>query len=190
MNFSNYTTMNEFNTELARQLHLDECLSSWFKDGKGKEMLYVGGHLRFGRNLQMFSYFWTRHWKIDVIEIWPENVEQLKGIDKIHELITGDIMEFNPMRQYDCVMWWHGPEHLEMTDVADLIKQLKKYTKSIIFATPNGKYDQGEEYGNPHERHLSTWYKEDFEALGMNAFELGNRDEKNGNLVAWWRAKE
>ena len=179
--------MNDNNTERARQEHLDECLTEWFKDGKGKSMLYVGGHLRFGRNLQMFSYFWTRHWKIDVIEIFHENILQLQAIDKIHELIEGDIRTFDPMKQYDCVMFWHGVEHLEKSEVPKLLEHLKTYADSIIFATPNGEYEQGAEYGNEHEKHLSTWYFADFLELGLKCCSLGNEDEKNGNLVAWWR---
>ena len=59
------------NTELARQNQLEALIPARLKDGYGKRMLYVGGHLRYGRNLQMSAFFRSAGYTIDVIEM-PE----------------------------------------------------------------------------------------------------------------------
>lgn len=175
-----------YNTELARQNQLDALLPETLKDGYGKRLLYVGGHLRFGRNLQISSYFRNAGYEIDVIEIFPDNVIQLNNVQWIHRIIEGDVRLFDPYAPYDLVVFWHGPEHLPKDEVPKLLDKMKTYSKAVVFATPNGRYDQGEEYGNPHENHASTWYFEDFIKLDMIASQIGNPDEQNGNIVALW----
>lgn len=174
------------NTELARQDQLDALIPARIKDGYGKRMLYVGGHLRYGRNLQMSAYFRKAGYTIDVIEIFPDNVIQLSNVQWIKRLIEGDIRLFDPYMTYDLVVFWHGPEHLEKDEVLALLDKMKTYANAIIFATPNGRYNQGPEYGNPAENHASTWYADDFTRLDMIASAIGNPDEENGNIVAYW----
>lgn len=175
-----------YNTELARQNQLDALLPETLKDGYGKRILYVGGHLRYGRNLQITGYFRNAGYQIDVIEIFPDNIAQLANVKWIKKLIEGDIRLFDPYAPYDLVVFWHGPEHLPKDEVPKLLDKMKTYAKAVIFATPNGFYDQGDEYGNPYERHASTWYVEDFMKLDMVATAIGNHDEQNGNIIALW----
>jgi hypothetical protein len=181
-NINHDKAMNE-NEESTRRLQLLKVLPELFNK-KGR-LLYVGGHMRFGRDLQMAGLFRDAGWKIDVIEAFLPNIIQLYEVRWINNLITGDIREFQPEERYDVVMFWHGPEHLEKEEVAPLIVKMKTYADLVIFATPNGVYDQDEVYGNPHERHLSTWYKEDFEAIGMTADAIGEPDQKQGNIIAY-----
>lgn len=178
------------NTELARQDQLDALIPARIKDGYGKRMLYVGGHLRYGRNLQMSAYFRKAGYTIDVIEIFPDNVAQLANIQWISRLIEGDVRLFHPYFVYDLVVFWHGPEHLEADEVPGLLEKMKTYAKAIIFASPNGRYEQGAEYGNDAERHASTWYLEDFVRLDMVASAIGDPDEENGNIIAYWMREE
>lgn len=175
-----------YNTELARQEQLDNLIPTHLKDGYGKKMLYVGGHLRYGRNLQMSGYFRKAGYEIDVIEIFPANVEQLGSLKWIHRVIEGDIRYFDPMDTYDLVVFWHGPEHLKKDEVSKLVTKMKRYAKAIIFATPNGIYEQGEEYGNPAEVHASAFYLEDFVKMDMVASAIGEPDQQNGNIIALW----
>ena len=174
--------MNE-NEESTRRLQFLKCLPDLL-DKPGK-LLYVGGHLRFGRALQMTVLFKDAGWQVDVIEVFPENILQLNEIRWLNSVIFMDIRNFQSAEKYDCVMLWHGPEHFTKEEIPALISQMKLYTDCIVFGCPNGRYDQGDEYGNPYERHLSTWYKEDFEKLGMQADEIGVRDTKQGNIIAW-----
>lgn len=173
--------MNE-NTEEARSYQFMTIFPDMF-DKPGK-LLYVGGHLRYGRDLQMTRLFRNANWQIDVIEIFEENINQLRGLHWITNLIHGDIRTYDP-EKYDVIMFWHGPEHLLFDEVVELTDKLKKHTDLLIYATPNGRYDQGEEYGNPYEVHASTWTKEKFEWIGMKADAIGNPDQKQGNIIAW-----
>ena len=34
--------------------------------------------------------------------------------------------------------------------------------RGVVVSTPRTRFEQGEVYGNPHERHLSTWKRRDF----------------------------
>lgn len=174
--------MNE-NEESTRRLQFLKCFPDLLnKPGK---LLYVGGHLRFGRALQMTGLFKDAGWQIDIVEAFADNVLQLYNVGWINSVIFNDIRLFRPKERYDCVMLWHGPEHFKKEEIPELIEKMKAYTDLIIFGCPNGKYEQGDEYGNPYERHLSTWYKEDFEKLGMKADSIGNPDVKQGNIIAW-----
>jgi len=174
------------NTELARQDQLEALIPAYLKDGYGKRMLYVGGHLRYGRNLQMSAYFRAAGYTIDVIEVFPDNIVQLMNIKWIGRLIEGDVRLFLPYFTYDLVVFWHGPEHLPKEEVPTLLDKMKTYANAVIFATPNGNYTQEEVYGNPYEKHESTWYVEDFVKLDMAASAIGNPDEENGNIIAIW----
>lgn len=176
----------DFNAEQARQEQLDSLIPAALKDGKGKRMLYVGGHLRYGRNLQMSHYFLECGYKIDVIEVFPANVMQLQKVEWISRLTEGDIRYYDPMRTYDLTVFWHGPEHLTKEEVTELLQNMKRYSNAVIFATPNGHYDQGEEYGNTAENHLSDWTAADFDQLGMTASAIGEPNQRNGNVVAYW----
>lgn len=175
-----------YNTELARQEQLDSLIPAQLKDGYNKRLLYVGGHLRYGRNLQMSAYFRKAGYVIDVIEIFPDNIAQLANIQWIKRLIEGDIRLFDPFMVYDVVVFWHGPEHLGKDEVPALLDRMKRYSNAIIFATPNGRFEQGPEYGNPAESHASIWYMEDFTRMDMVASAIGNPDEENGNIIAYW----
>lgn len=182
--------MNQYNTEQIRQQQLDRMLPDDMKQGEGKRLLYVGGHLRYGRNLQMTDYFRKCGYTIDVIEVFPENVKQLTQIKWIGRLIEGDVRLFEPYFTYDAVVFWHGPEHLTKEETSALLGKMKRYAKAVIFATPNGRYDQGAEYGNEHENHISSWYAEDFEAMGMTVTAIGEPDRQNGNIIALWTGHE
>ena len=174
--------MNE-NEESTRRLQFLKCLPDLL-DKPGK-LLYVGGHLRYGRALQMTGLFRNAGWEIDIIEVFPENVLQLCEVNWIRVLFKNDIRDFIPSERYDCVMLWHGPEHFEASQIPGLLERMQTYSDCVVFGCPNGKYDQGDEYGNPYERHLSTWYKKDFEKLGMQADAIGEPDARQGNIIAW-----
>jgi hypothetical protein len=129
----------------------------------------------------MLKYF---NCPAEVVEVYGPNVAEMKakGV-KVHH---ADIRTFTPDRAYEVVMWWHGPEHVRKEDIPALLVRMSRYaTKFIVFATPNGIYDQGAEYGNPYEVHKSHWTVDDFKELGMQADAIGVPDQKQGNIIAW-----
>ena len=179
-------TNENYNLETVRTAQLNELLPPYIKDGQGKRLLYVGGHLRYGRNLQMTDYFLKCGYKIDVIEVFPDNVRQLREVKWISALYEADIRLFHPLVHYDVVVFWHGPEHLKRAEVKELFSRMKTYSDAVIFATPNGVYEQGREYGNPHEAHLSIWLEGDFIIMNMLTSSIGDANKRNGNIIAYW----
>lgn len=178
--------MNE-NTELARQVQLERVLPRLAATyGPGHKMLYVGGHLRYGRNLQILPFFKSLGVVVDIIEIFPANILQLKTYPGIRNLICDDIRNFASPEPYDIVCWWHGPEHVTREDFAYTMAKIEQYcTGLVICATPNGRYDQGPEYGNQAERHLAHYTLEDWLAMGWTADAIGIPNQKQGNIIAW-----
>ena len=171
--------MNE-NFEQVRYEQLKRCIPDIFKAGS---LLYVGGHFRYGRDLQMTRFF---RCPIDIVEVWPENVKQLKEAKHIRKVFQSDIRDFMPPLSYEVTMFWHGPEHLEKDELVPLILKMAQYTtKYIVFATPFGVYEQGAEYNNPYEEHKTHWTLEDFQEMGFECDAIGVKDAKQGNIIAW-----
>ncbi len=50
----------------------------------------------------------------------------------------------------------------------DTVEQVT--SKFVIVETPNGFVEQGPEFGNDHQRHLSGWFPHDFEGLGYKVY--------------------
>lgn len=62
-------------------------------------------------------------------------------------------------------------EHLPKADGYRLLEKCERLTsKYIVVETPNGFLDQGPEFGNEYQRHLSGWFEHDFSGLGYKVF--------------------
>lgn len=175
----------DYNNEEVRWEQLKKLIPNILEN---KTMLYVGGHPYHSRRLQMSKYFEKAGIEIDVVEAFEKNATAIKEWKWIHEVFNADIRFFEPKKKYDIIMFWHGVEHLPKNEVVLLTVKLKEYCKLLVYATPNGKYEQGEEYGNPFEKHVSHWTAKDFEELGMTASEIGKPNEKNGNVIAYLKS--
>jgi len=55
----------------------------------------------------------------------------------------------------------------------------------IIFACPFGRYPQGAAYNNPFERHLTTFYPQDFVSLQYTFSTIGLKDTPGSHILAW-----
>lgn len=124
-----------------------------------------------------------RHWWIkiceannidwSIVEVFELNVLDAisKGCpkDKIHNL---NIKEVSSLPDSDCLMFWHGPEHLLKEDFLSILPSLEEKYKYLIFGMPLGEEPQGEAYGNPHEKHISSWTVEDWTDLGYKVIEV------------------
>ena len=58
---------------------------------------------------------------------------------------------------WDLVMLIDSLEHIEPTRGRGLLADLVEGNDHVIVSVPNGRMDQGEVYGNPHEAHLWTF---------------------------------
>lgn len=124
-----------------------------------------------------------RHWWIkicetnnidwNILEIFEHNVaEALKGGCPSNKIQLGDIMDLDNLKSTDCLLFWHGPEHINKELFKKIIPELEKKYKLLIFGMPLGNEPQGEAYGNPHEIHVSDWYREDWEDIGYTVIEV------------------
>jgi SAM-dependent methyltransferase len=78
--------------------------------------------------------------------------------DNYHVMNVLAIAERFPPRSFDCVLACDLIEHLKDEDALELMLQMERLArKKVIIFTPNGFLPQGEEYGNPLQRHLSGW---------------------------------
>lgn len=124
---------------------------------------------------------------ITVLEIWPENIEGLRDDSRISRLIEGDARQASQIPDnFDYIFWWHGPEHLEMEEMRQVLTVLEqKAAKLIALACPWGYYPQGAHKGNIHETHLNYLYPSDFKELGYRVRTDGGADWAGSEIVAW-----
>ena len=113
------------------------------------------------------------------IDAFPESIQEAKSRD-IHDFyILADVLNdslediltpFNG-KKFDLVTLYGVIEHFPKRDGYDLLEKCEKLTnKYILIQTPNGFVEQGPEYGNEYQRHLSGWFPHDFEGLGYKLF--------------------
>ena len=109
-------------------------------------------------------------------------LEQARAAGLHDSYIHGDIMSTDAEeilagaggRPFDVVIVSHVIEHLPRPAGHELLALCERLTdKFIVIETPNGFLEQGPEYGNPRQRHLSGWFSHDFEGYGYSVFGSG-----------------
>jgi hypothetical protein len=154
-----------------------EWANEFFPIREWKSVLYIGVHpLTFnGWNGDYFLNVIKEQQpdtKCVIVEINPEYVEIAKNnpVSKQHniEYVCSDITRYvkNKKDKFDCVIWWHGPEHVEKSESLKIIKSFEKICKGIIIlGCPEG-HDPYEE--SETDKHFWDVYQNDFENLGYN----------------------
>ena len=149
------------------------------RSNKGKSLLYVGANssrFHYEENIREAGYL------IDVLEAFKENVDNLKRTPWINT-IHGDIRKFYPLKDYDVVFWWHGPEHVLANDLRPTVERIKTYAKTIVVGCPWGRREQGSVGGNPFEVHANHLYERDLEYLGFSVDAVGVKDVPPSHLT-------
>jgi len=85
---------------------------------------------------------------------------------------------------FDAVLWFHGPEHIDIEDLKPTLEKLERIAPLVICGCPFGIYHQD---GGDHEIHKSHLYPGDFLGLGYEVSTLGEQDTELSNLLAWKR---
>jgi hypothetical protein len=111
------------------------------------------------------------------IDAFPPAIEKARAAGLFDDYICGDVMSLAP----DAVLSSFGGKKPDAVLILDLIEHLPKAMgfellarcqdlcgKYVLVQTPNGFLEQGPEYGNEHQRHLSGWFAHDFEGLGYS----------------------
>lgn len=89
----------------------------------------------------------------------------------IRNLSAEALLNLNQGVPFDVVTMIHVIEHLEKDEGIKVLQKLESISSQFIFVeTPNGYTEQGEDYGNPFQKHLSGWEAFDFTALGFKVY--------------------
>lgn len=84
---------------------------------------------------------------------------------------VNDILSHNNGERFDVVTLYDVVEHFPKREGFELLERCEFLTqKLVIVQTPNGFLEQGPEYGNELQRHLSGWFAHDFQGLGYTVY--------------------
>jgi len=155
------------------------------------KLLYVGANKN--RHHYMKELYDAGN-EISVLEVWEPYVDGIRHKEMISSINIGDIREVSDIElkysMYDYVLWWHGPEHITIHELAKTLYHIEKITKSIvILGSPWGKYPQGVVNGNPFETHEAYLDQKDYNQYGYETKTLGVRDVIDSNILAVKRLK-
>jgi hypothetical protein len=150
-------------------------------------VLYIGARID---RADFLGEFQKNNYRIDILEIYKPNLDFLRQIEWINNVIEGDVQNIESLVncKYDIIFWWHGPEHIDNEKLEITLNKLKKFSnKLVICGCPWGIYKQGEIKGNFWETHLSSLYPINFEKLNFKTKTLGEINKKGSNILAWFR---
>jgi hypothetical protein len=157
---------------------------------KYQSVLYIGANQKRQHFVDRFEK--SNYNEIVILEVFKENFEFLKTkfnqtTSGIFDVIHGDVRDIDKIlkKTFDVVFFWHGIEHLNESEIESILKKLERISKVVVLGLPYGKYEQGPEYGNPFEEHLSAIYPSFLENLGYKTDVLGKPDKKGSNIMAW-----
>lgn len=154
-----------------------------------KSLLYIGAR---PERQEMLNLFLEKNYTVTILEVFKPNYDKLIELNKERKLF--DYIEWGDVRDIpvlfvdnaDVVMWWHGPEHIELYELEKTLEIVEsKAEKITILGCPNGVYFQNEVYGNPYEIHKSFLYPKNFERLGYQTKVIGEPDVMGGNILSW-----
>jgi hypothetical protein len=113
------------------------------------------------------------------IDAFPQAIEVSKVRETHDHYIVADILKENldnllsdfGGRKFDLVTLYDVIEHLPKKLGYELLDRCEQLTsKYLLLQTPNGFLEQGPEFGNEYQRHLSGWFPHDFEGLGYKVY--------------------
>ena len=152
-----------------------------------KTLLYIGVHPHtFGK---WEGYYFLQHInakenkiEIDVVEMQQENINASKAFEVVKQYninyICSRIEDYLKVSSkiYDCIIWWHGPEHLPKQESLKIIKSLEEHCNGIIImGCPCGK----DPYNVGYDKHLWVITEKDFTDIGYQTLILNRMDRGN-----------
>jgi hypothetical protein len=166
---------------------------------KCETMLYIGAN---PRRFELMDLFWAEapQMFVDVLEAWAKNVDGLNRLNAkykiFNNILHGDVREVpnffinnfagESLDMYDVVMFWHGPEHLEIDEIPSVLHGLEFLAKKyVILGCPWGNFPQKDVGGNPFEEHKSVLYPADFAEYGYETRTIKKPDKRGGHILAW-----
>jgi methyltransferase family protein len=113
------------------------------------------------------------------VDMFQEAIEESKAKAMHDHYLVADILAQKPDeflsifggRKFDLITLYDVIEHLPKKRGYELLERCEELTsKYVMVKTPNGFLEQGPEFGNEHQRHLSGWFPHDFEGLGYKVY--------------------
>ena len=159
--------------EKARLAQLERCVPDIWDY---KNVFYIGaGSYRH----HFFDTMKEHKLVVDVVEVDKESCYWLRENQSwLNRVMCDDVRDVQIKKRYDVTLWSHGVETIPKKTGKFIIGKCEQWTKSIVvFMVPYG--DAGGT-GN-----ISVWYPEDFQELGYKTDTIGNKDERNSNLLAY-----
>jgi hypothetical protein len=114
------------------------------------------------------------------IDAFPEAIERAKSRNLHDHYIVADILktdiedilsQVSDVGTFDIVTLYGVIEHFPKSQGFEILERCEKLTsKFVLLETPHGFVEQGPEFGNEFQRHLSGWYIHDFEGLGYKVY--------------------
>lgn len=166
----------------------EKCPGLLRGDHTGESVLYVGAtpwRFQMGKELHEAGY------DITLLEAFGPYAKNYEGHPWVQQVVNADVCEWcaeGALDSFDCVIWWHGPEHIEAARLAGTLDQLERVAgKWIVLACPWGQNTQGIVDNNPFEQHRASLYTDDFRALDYETATLGWANDPStwGQVLAW-----
>lgn len=168
----------------AREIQFEECIPNVYAY---KFMLYIGANKY---RCHMLNQFRNRNYLIDIVEPFKDNCKIYDGVIGINKVYNSTIQDFVRERTYDVVLWWHGPEHIDINELKPTLDKMETMAnKYVILGTPWGNNPQEAIYGNPLEEHKTHLYEENFNKYNYKTNTIGVKDTWNSNLLIWKEIK-
>ena len=113
------------------------------------------------------------------LDAFPQAIDKAKANGSHDHYITGNVLTESVEhllsnfggQKFDLVTLYDVIEHLPKRQGYELLEKCEQLTcKYVLVQTPNGFLEQGPEFGNQYQRHLSGWFAQDFEGLGYKVY--------------------
>jgi SAM-dependent methyltransferase len=114
------------------------------------------------------------------VDAFPEAIEQARARNVHDDYIVADILKddiekilakVRTLGVFDIVSLYGVIEHFPKQQGLEMLTRCEKLTsKYVILETPHGFVEQGPEFGNEFQRHLSGWFIHDFQGLGYKVY--------------------
>ena len=133
---------------------------------------------------------------LTALEVWGPFVEKLKAhpvfSKRFERIVQGDVTKCDWIADdFDYALWWHGPEHVGAHELGLALKNLETIAaKTVVLASPWGRFPEGAVHGNPHNAHRWYIYPEHLMAFGYEVAALGPMNRPGGQVLAWKNMKE
>jgi hypothetical protein len=114
------------------------------------------------------------------LDAFPEAIAQSKAKNVHDHYILADVLkddlgsilkQVGDLGKFDLVSLYGVIEHFPKRQGYEMLERCEQLTsKYLILETPHGFVEQGPEFGNEFQRHLSGWFISDFEGLGYKVY--------------------